>query len=74
MRHERLDFIWLCYMVVSTKECVDVWSIGLLSPHSSQNPQDMDNDWMYLNLGITKFAESQSVCGTFRNTDVSIGA
>ena len=59
MRHGRLYFILLCYMVVSPKECMDVWSARLLlSSHSAQNPLDMDNDWMYANLGITKSVES----------------
>ena len=48
-----------CYMMVSAKECMDVWSAKLLlSSHSAQNPLDMDNDWMYANLGITKSVES----------------
>ena len=49
MRHGRLYFIWLCYMVISVKG-VDLWSARLfLSPHSAQNPLDMENDWMYAN-------------------------
>ena len=62
MRHGRLDFNWLCYMVVFAKECVDMWSVGiLLNPHSAQNPLDiMDNDRMYANLGITNMQKAQS--------------
>ena len=75
MWHGRLDFIWSCYMVVSTKEDMDVWSIGLLlSPHNAQNPLEMDNNWMYANLGIMTYTKKhcqlwhQSICGTFGNT------
>ena len=63
MRPIRLDFIWLCYMVISVKG-VELWSARLfLSPHSAQNPLDMDSDWMHANLGITKYAGSMVNCG-----------
>ena len=64
MRHGRLDFISLCYMVVFAKECMDLWSARLLlSSHSAQNPLDIDNDWMYTNMGITKSVETMVNCG-----------
>ena len=57
MWHVRLDFIWLCYMMVSAKECLDVWS-GLLlhSPNSAQNPLNMDTIGCMQIGGITEFA------------------
>ena len=36
MLHQMFDFIWLCYIVVFAKECMDVWSARLLlSSHST---------------------------------------
>ena len=65
--------------MVSTKECMDVWSARLLlNPHSAQNPLDVDNEWMHANLetkstGIMVKLWHQLVYGTFGNSDVSNG-